>query len=168
MSGRDGEREKKSFSELDRLRRERRSGAEPEPRSPAQRERSEAATKQYLKSMDRLFAGGAGGAEVERLARAMRDAHGTPGLAEACRAYREALGVPPDTTLLSLFLDCGDRELVHGALERLRACSAAGELEISRGLRSQLRVLAQGSDDEAAEAAEELLDSESRGPDGNS
>src|SRR5262249_61476277 len=61
------DREKKSFSELDRRRRDGRSRPEERrPTSPAQQARVEAAKKQYLKQIDGLFAKGKGGAEGER------------------------------------------------------------------------------------------------------
>jgi hypothetical protein len=116
------DREKKSFSELDRMRRDKSSGPERTPRSAAGRARAEAAAKQYLKEIDGLFSKGKGGAETERLERAMRDARGTPGLAAACRAWLDAVGPPEATSVVSLFLDSGDRELVlEGLAALLRA-----------------------------------------------
>lgn len=152
------ERDKLTFSELDRRRRERRDEREPRPRTEKARQRQAAATKQYLKEIDGLFGKAPDRAATERLARAMRDAHGTPELAGACRAYREVFGVPEDPRDLALFLDSGDPELVVAALEGLRARQEAGDLEPSSGLRSQLRMLAQDSDDDVAEAAEDLLE----------
>ena len=46
------EREKKSFSELDRMRREGRSPGERRPRSPADQARAKAATQQYLNEIE--------------------------------------------------------------------------------------------------------------------
>jgi hypothetical protein len=153
------DRDKKSFSELDRLRRERRgSGEAGRAAGPAQKARLESAKKQYLKQIDSLFAAGEGGAEGERLAAAVRDARGTPGLAAACRAYRDAVGAPGDAALVSCFLDAGEPELVIAGLEALRAGRAAGRIELLPGLRTQLRMLAHSSDDAVASAAEELLE----------
>ena len=105
-----------------------------------------------------MFSKEKGGADGERLAAAMRDALGTPGLADACRAYRDALGPPDHPSLISLFLDSQDLELIVAGLDALRAARRAGEPELSRGLQSQLRMLTQDSDDDVAEAAEELLE----------
>ena len=152
------DREKKSFSELDRRRREGRGRPEERrPASPAQQARVEAAKKQYLKQIDGIFAKGKGGAEGERLARAVREARGTPGLAEACRAYRDAAGAPADAALIACFLDAGDPELALAGIEALRATRAAGAGALASGLRTQLRMLAESSDDAVAAAAEELL-----------
>jgi hypothetical protein len=68
------------------------------------------------------------------------------------------VGLPRDLSLLSLFLDAGDASLAAEALQGLRALQEAGELSISRGLQSQLRLLAQAPDDAVAEAAEEILE----------
>jgi hypothetical protein len=151
------EREKKSFSELDRMRREGRSGGEPRPRSPAAQERATQTTKQYVKKIDGVFSSGKA-VEREKLAQAMRDARGTPKLAAACRAYREAVGLPADARHISCFLDTGDRELVVNGLEALRQAHEAGDFERTAGLRSQLRMLAEDPDDEVAETAEELIE----------
>lgn len=125
---------------------------------PRDRPRSRAATQQYLRKVDLLFSKTPGGPEVERLTHTLRDALGTPGLAEACRAYRDALGMPEDPALLAHYLDAGDRELVLAGLAGLVSAREAGRLDRpASGLRSQLRMLASGSDDEIAEAAEELL-----------
>jgi hypothetical protein len=152
------DREKKSFSELDRMRRERRGSGETRAASPAQRARVDAAKKQYLKQIDSLFAKGEGGAEGERLAQAVRDARGTPGLAAACRAYRDAVGVPRELALLSCFLEAGEPEIVLAGLDALRDERDAGRVQATPGVRTQLRLLAQDSDDAVASSAEELLE----------
>jgi hypothetical protein len=151
------EREKLSFSELDRRRREKERGGEDRPRGPGAQARSKEATASYLKEVDKLFSSAKGGAAGEALAKAVRDAHGTPALTEACRALRDAIGLPDDAGLLSMFLDADDPTLVVEALRALAAGHEAGRLEISRGVKSQLRVLEQSSDDDVAYEAEELL-----------
>jgi len=151
------EREKKSFSELDRIRREGGPGGEREPRSAAARERARAAAKQYTRQLDGLFSGGKSG-EGAALARAVRDAHGTPKLAEMCRAYRDAIGMPEDGALLSLFLDSADAELVVAGIRALHDAHEAGTLTVTKGHKTQLRILALDSNDEIADAAEELLE----------
>jgi hypothetical protein len=162
MSGDDGrpdylDREKKSFSELDRARRERRDRGEERPRSPASRAGAERATQQYLNHADSLFSGGKRG-DAEKLAAAVLDARGTPELAAACRAYVDRAGPPTALRLVSCFLDAGERELVLAGLAALEAVHAAGELEARAGWKTQLRGLAQDSDDEVAGRSEDLLD----------
>ncbi len=152
------DRDKKSFSELDRLRRERRGSGEARRAGPVGRARLESAKKQYVKQIDAIFSKAKGGAEGERLAQAVRDARGTPELAAACRAYRDAVGPPAGAALISCFLDAGDPEPVIAGLEALRAERAAGRIELLPGLRTQLRMLAQAPDDAVASAAEGLLE----------
>ena len=164
MSGGDGddrdERPRRSWSEIDKLRDKPRARSdERRPRGAAAEARSRAAAQQYLKKLDsHLFAksskrAGSGGGPAD----AVRAALGTPGLADACRAYLAELGPPTDSGLLSAFLDAPDRELQRVGLRALAERRAAGELALTAGLRAQLRMLAEGLDDELAEAAEEAL-----------
>jgi hypothetical protein len=153
----DRPRERLSWREIDRRRGSPRARPEDRPQSRADLARSSAAAKAYTKKLDALFVTAPGGAEGERLAREMRDARGTPALAGACRAYRDAVGLPGDAVQLSLFLDSGDSELVLAALDALRA-QVGGTLQPTSGLRTQLRLLAQDANDAVAEAAEELLE----------
>lgn len=153
----DGDRPKLSWRERDAMRGRSSHARRDEPRGSIQDPRSRSATQQYLKQIDGLFSSAPGGAEGERLAKAIRDAHGTPGLADACRAYRDAIGLPGDAGLLALFLDAREPELVVAALEALAAAREAGRLQATSGLRTQLRLLAQDPDDAVAEGAEDLL-----------
>jgi hypothetical protein len=153
------ERPRRSWREIDQLRNRSRhvDSGERRPRGEAAQARAGAATKQYVKGLDRLFSKTQGGADAERLAKTLRAAHGTPGFADACRSYRDVLGIPADPVLLQLFLDARDRALVLEALRALEAACEEGRLSPSSGLRSQLRLLSQEPDDEVAEAAEGLL-----------
>jgi hypothetical protein len=149
------ERPRRSWREIDQARDGTRHGrSDPAPRGAAAEARARQATRESLKEADRLFARGPGGAEGQRLAQALRDAHGTPELAEACAAYRDAFGYPGDPALASIFLDSGRTDLVRGALEALLAASPE---TLPAGLRSQLRLLAEHSDDAIAGAADDLL-----------
>lgn len=155
------ERPRRSWREIDQLRDGSRSGrSDPHqrPRSRAAQARAKAATQSYLKDAAKLFAGGPRGAEGERLSKKLREAHGSSSLAEVCREYRDALGMPSDPALLALFLDSDDSELVVSGLAALARLREQDALEVRAGLRSQLRLLAQSSDDSVAEAAEELLE----------
>lgn len=162
MSGDDrdrDERPRRSWREIDQMRD--RPGSRPDaqqPRGRAAEARAQAATQQYLKGLDGLFKPGPGGAEGERLARSVRDAHGTPEFTPACRAYRESLGLPQDPGLLALFLDAREPGLVAESLDALTALLESGRFEPGSGLRSQVRILTQDSDDAVAEAAEALLE----------
>lgn len=151
---------KLSYSELDKLRRERRSDDRGGRRQgKAAQARSDMATKQYLQDIDKLFSSAEGGTEGEALAKAVRDAHGTPELDDACREYREKFGIPKSPDLLSLFLDCRAPDLVIATLDALIALMGADDdFAVGRGVQSQLRTLAQGFDNDIAERAEEILE----------
>ena len=154
----DGDRPRLSWREIDQLRdaARRRGSGERRPRGPAAEARAREAARQYLSKVDqKLFAGGG---RAGALARALREAHGTPGLAEAGRSYVAELGYPDDPSLLSLLLDAGDRELVAGALRKVAECIRAGAFRPGAGLRSQVRLLAGDPDDEVAAAAEDVLE----------
>jgi len=157
--GRDDERPKLSWSEIDK----RRDGAggrreERGPRGAVQQERAQAAARQYVKKIgSELFSKHAGGERADELASAMRDAHGTPRLAEVCRDFLAEMGAPRDAALLSLFLDAGEPELVLAGCDGLERLREAGELDSRSGLRTQLRMLAEDANDDVAYAAEELL-----------
>jgi hypothetical protein len=159
----DGERDerpKRSWAEIDRLRdnprirRDPRSGRDPAD-TPAARD----AARQYLKKLDhQLFAKGRPGrADAEQLAARVRESLGTPALADACRAYLDALGAPQDAALVAAFLDARERDLQLAALRGACEALAAGSLVLGPGLRAQLRTFAAGLDDELAEAAERAL-----------
>ena len=156
-----GERPRLSWSELDKRRDRPRSHTnERRPRGAAAEARSASATQSYLKKLDQqLFAksGKGGSTATRRAADAVRDALGTPGLDDACRAYLEAVGPPGEAPIVAAFLDARDRALHVAALDALAEAVAAKRLALTAGLRSQLRVLADGADDELAERAAEIL-----------
>jgi hypothetical protein len=161
MSGRDdddrGDRPKLSWSELDKRKDKPRSHTnERRPRGAAAEARAASATQSYLKKLEQqLFSKGRKDATPKgRLAGAVRDALGTPGLDDACRAYLAEAGPPADPALVAAFLDARDREL---RLAALGALLGPDRVALTPGLRSQLRVLAQAADDELAERAEEVL-----------
>jgi hypothetical protein len=151
------ERPRRSWREIDRMRdrpSERRDASSP---GPGASQRSAAATQRYLRKLDGLFSEKKGGAEDQRLAEAVRAAHGTRDLAAACRAYLDALGPPRDPALAALFLDCGVLDLVRAALETLAEGVRSGAFGVAPGMRSQLRLLSESPDDDVAGLAEELL-----------
>lgn len=145
--------EKLSFSERDKLRREGPGGGD-RPQGASQA-REEHAKRHAKRTLDGLFSGGTERAKLER---ALADAHGGPGLADACRAYRDALGHPKSAKWIGMFLDSGDAELVAGSLTAaLEACEAGG-FEPTAGLRSQVRMLVDDRDGRIAGLAEDLLE----------
>ena len=154
-----GERPRRSWREIDQQRDRPGSQSEPKPRSPIAEERARTATRSYLKKIDALFAGGPG-AEAERLVERVRSTQGTPDFTEACLAYTERCGPPRDPVVASLFLDGDDRAVLLAGLEGLGETARCGELSLTPGLRTRLRMLAENADDDIAYAAEELLEND--------
>jgi hypothetical protein len=138
----------------------RREGGRSEDRRPrgVSKAKVESVTKQYIKQLDGMFSEKKGSAEAQKLEAAMRAAHGTPGLAAACREYLEGVGPPTEAALIGMFLDSGAPELVVAGLSALQAVIESGEVKLSGGLRSQVRMLAEDPDNEIAELAEELAE----------
>ncbi len=149
-----GDDRKPTFSERDRMRRE---GGE-RPRSERARAEQARRTRDTLAAADALFGDGPGGKEGRALAEAVRAAHGTTELTGACRAYLDGIGAPRTADLASIFLDAGDKAISLAALDALLGLKASGSLEISGGLKRQIRLLSEDFDDDLASRAEDLLD----------
>lgn len=153
----DDDRPKLTYSERDRLRREGRSQGEARPKGRHAEAKARRASEQYVKEIDSLFTDAPGGQEGDALAEAMRAAHGSAELPQACRLYRAAVGFPEDAELATLFLDSSDEELVVGQLETLLAAVEAGRLSPTGSLRSQISILAEDFNDAVASVAEDIL-----------
>jgi len=147
--------QKLTYSERDRLRRE---GGGGRPKSGRARADEEHRSQEALKVADSLFTHETGGQEGKALAAAVSAAHGSPELPAACRAYFDALGVPDSSTLASIFLDAGEKDLSVAVLDELLRQKEAGDLELDGGLKRQVRILSEDFDDDLASRAEDLLD----------
>lgn len=150
------DREKLTYSERDRLRRDRAAGHD-SPRGPGGRARQAQARDAALKQAESIFSAEGKGQRGDELARAVRAAHGSAELPEACHAFVDEIGLPKSVDLLQIFLDTSDRALIVPALEALLARKEAGGLELTSGLKSQLRTLAEDPDDDVAGLSEDLL-----------
>lgn len=150
---------KLSYSERDRLRREGKLGAKKGERPLSGRDRAldEKRSRLALAAAEGLFTDEKGGQAGKALAAAVRAAHGTKGLAEACRAYLEKVGSPDSVDLASIFLDAGDKSVSLAVLDELLRRKDAGLLELEGGLKRQIRLLSEDFDDELASRAEDLL-----------
>lgn len=150
------DREKLSFSERDRLRREREAGHD-RPRGPGGRKREAEAREAALRMAESIFSDEGAGSRGDELAKAVRAAHGSAELPAACHAFVAEVGMPRSVDLLQIFLDTSDPSLIVPALEELLARRQSGELELSAGLKSQLRTLSSDPDDDVAGLAEDIL-----------
>ena len=143
------DRGKLSFSERDRLRRDREAGHDT-PRGPGGRQRQAEQRDAALKMAESIFSDEGVGTRGDELAKAVRAAHGSSELAEACHAFVAEVGMPRSVDLLQIFIDSSDPMLVVPALEALLERKQAGELEISAGLNSHLRTLSSDPDEDVA------------------
>lgn len=148
---------KRSWAETDQQRDAGRRDDRDRPRNAASQARTEAATQTYLKEIDKLFSSTGRSAEADALVKQLRDAHGTPELADVCRTFRDEVGMPRETALLSIFLDCNEPELVVAALSTLLMLLDQDGIELGKGIQSQLRVLSQDFNNDIAEVAEDIL-----------
>lgn len=146
---------KLTYSERDRLRRER---GPSRPRSGRERAEEEKRSRHALKVADALFTDEQGGQEGKTLASAVRAAHGTADLPAACRAYLDGVGPPASLELASIFLDAADKAIRVPVLDELLRLKAAGRLDLGGGLKRQIRLLSEDFDDDLASRAEELLE----------
>ena len=149
---------KRTWSEVDRQRDGARRDDGDRPRNAAHQARSDQATQTYLKEIDKLFSSTGRSAEADALVKRLRDAHGTPELAEVCRAFRDEVGLPREISLLSIFLDCNEPELVTAALSTILMLLEQEDVELGKGIQSQLRVLSQDFNNDIAEIAEDILE----------
>ena len=150
-----GDDRKLTYSERDRLRRE---GGGGPPRGRRAQKEDAKRTRDALKVADSLFTDEKGGQEGKALADAVREAHGTPEPAAACRAYFEVVGPPKSLELASIFLDAGEKELSVPVLDALLDEKEANGLELEGGLKRQIRILSEDFDDDLASRAEDLLE----------
>jgi len=151
------DREKLSYSERDRLRRDRAAGHD-RPRGPGARKQQEDQRQSALEQAESIFSEEGVGERGDELAKVIRAAHGSAELPDACHAFVLEVGLPKSVDLLQIFLDTADATLMVPALEALLARKQAGELEVSSGLRSQLRILSEDPNDDIAGLSEDLLD----------
>ena len=150
------DREKLSYSERDRLRLDRSKGHE-SPGGHGGRQRQEVQRDVALKQAESIFSEEGVGTRGDELAKVVRAAHGSAELPEACHAFVAEVGMPKSVDLLQIFIDTSDPSLSVPALEALLERKQAGELEITAGLKSQLRTLCEDPDDDIAGLSEDLL-----------
>jgi len=151
-----GDDRKLTYSERDRMRRE--GGGSRGPRGGQAREVERLRVDAALDQAESIFSGDKGGEEGRELADAVRAAHGTSELPQACHAYIDALGPPKTIELASIFLDAGDKQLSLRVLDELLSQREAGCLDLEGGIKSQIRILSEDFDDDLASRAEEILE----------
>lgn len=169
------DRDKKSFSELDRLRRERKYGRDND--SPGQRRiESSQAYSNYKRQLNRAFDGGAlPDAIKEKLgetefgkqkkarkaaAKAVTEAAGESAIFAAFVAYKEAHGFPEEEEVLGKLLELeAEPEVVGEALRTIGKLAAQGSLKRGKSLKARIKTAQMTvDDDDVFAAAKELLE----------
>jgi hypothetical protein len=153
------ERDKISFSELDRKRREKKKGSnERRPRGERAQQRSRAASLRYRQRIDEKLFGKREDAARLRLEERLRDTHGTQLFSRTFREYVKGYGIPEDVPLLVTLLDLDEERDLLQVLQALDRMVDSVQPEHRNLLRSRLRNLEMStSSDALADAAGELL-----------
>ena len=135
------DREKISFSELDRIRREkRRDGSQGRPRGERAQQRSRAAIGMYKRKVEeRLFGRGADAARL-RLEERLRESHGSPTFHAAYKEYTRTHGLPVNLGLLVLLIDLDDEREVLRVLEAIEGVLKEAPAELRNLLPASLPV----------------------------
>lgn len=150
------DRDKISFSELDKKRREkkREGGAR-----RGGRRQTQWAANSYKRRIDERLFGKKGDAGRQRMAERLRESHGTANLTRIYREYVKGYGMPDDMGLLMLLLELEEEGEALKVIEALEAASESAPVEQKNLLKSRLRNLEMStSSDALADAASGLLD----------
>jgi hypothetical protein len=161
------DREKLSFSERDKRRREKqRSGGSSNGGSGGSNgsagsktpRRSRWASDAYKKRVDERLFGRKGDAARQRLEDRLRESQGSPAFLRTYREYVRDYGMPEDMQLLLLLLDLEDEREGLKVMEALEARAGVVPVEQKNLLRGRLRNLEMStSSDLLADAATSLL-----------
>jgi hypothetical protein len=153
------ERDKLSFSELDRRAREarREGGGGGRPGGERQSRRPRASSAAYKRRVEERLFGKRGDNGRGRMEERVRSAHGTPNFLRTFREYHRTFGMPEDVGLLSLLLDLDDEADVARVVEALAAAAPAAPAEQRALLKRRLQNLEMSATtDVLADAASQL------------
>lgn len=149
------DREKLSFSELDRKRKEKRSGG---GRRRGGSRNSRRAANAYKKKIDERLFGKKGDAGRSRMLERLRASQGTPGFARVYREYVRGHGMPEDIPTLMVLLDVDEEQEALKVIDALESAAGSAPTEQKSLLKSRLRNLEMStSSDALADAAAELI-----------
>jgi hypothetical protein len=153
------DREKISFSELDKRRRAGKNGGPAsEPRNDKGRRRNRATAAAYKRRVEEQLFGRSADAPRQRLEERLRKSHETPNFLRTYREYVKGFGMPAGLPTLLLLLDLDDEREVLRVLETLGQKLGEATPEQRSLVRSRLRNLEMSTQsDNLANAAGELL-----------
>ena len=147
MGYRDDEREKPSWSQIDKMRNKSPHRKEKrDPEGAKQPFQSEAERKRNLKEAAHLFSGKLPKEQAQSL-QAIHASYGGAGFKTAVKEYMEGYGMPQDWRTLLLLLDLSDADVLENAVEELVSQYKGKGFPEQRALVSKLRILAMSSKD---------------------
>lgn len=151
------ERDKISFSELDRRRREKKQGGGGQRRG--RRRQPRWASEAFKRRIDERLFGRKGDAGRQRMVQRLRDAHGTPQFLRVYREFVKGYGMPDEIGLLMFLLELDDEREVLKVIDALEAAVENAPGEQRSLLKSRLKNVEMSTTSDAlADAATELLE----------
>ena len=156
------DRDKISFSEQDRRRREKRDGGSGSNggrrRSGRNGRNARRSANAYKKKVEERLFGKKGEAGRHRMVERLRESQGTPNFLRIYREYVKGHGMPGDIPTLMLFLDVDEEREALRVIDALESAAQSAPSEQRNVLKSRLRNLEiSTSSDALADAAVELL-----------
>lgn len=137
----DDEREKLSWSEIDK-RKDRSRHASQEKPVFKKSKRSEWIQKQYRKEAEKLFMGKKGTQEYKKDRNELYARHGTPKFPSIAKKFLQEYGLPDDWDTLFLFLDHKDVSTVREVILKLKTQYRERSLTAMQGFRAKLEIIA--------------------------
>jgi len=151
----DRDRDKVSFSEQDKRRRQKAAGA---PNRGQSSRRARWASETYKRKVDEQLFGNKRDAARLRMEERLRGAQGSPAFLRTYREYVRDYGMPQDIQTLILLLDLDDERESLKVLQQLETTAQSSTPEQKSLLRGRLRNLEMSaSSDAVADAAVYLL-----------
>lgn len=143
----DEEREKLSWSEIDKLKDRSKHGSQ-ERAQPKKSRLNTWATKQYRRELEKLWMGKKGTEECRKALSEIHKRHGTAKFHSTVRSFIKEYGLPDDWETLFLLLDYRDIDIVKKVLEKMKELYQEQGLTEMQGFRAKLDIMATTSNNE--------------------
>jgi hypothetical protein len=137
----DDDREKLSWSEIDRMRDGSRHVSGGAKSYQERTLRSDWAKKQHLKKAEKFFQGRKGTDAYKAADAALHEKYGTPEFQEAAKNFLQQFGLPDEWGSLLLILDFHEPKWVKEALAATKGMYAKRSLIEQKGFKGKVRVL---------------------------
>ena len=137
----DDEKEKLSWSEIDKLKNRSRHVSREKP-AYKQSKRSQWAKHQYLKEAEKLFKGKKGKPEYKKARNELHNRHSTPKFNATAKNFIKEYGLPEDWDTLFLLLDYKEAAQVKEVIKKLNDLYPEKSLTEMQGFRAKLEIMA--------------------------